>query len=361
MNKKCRVFAYYLPQFHPIPENDAWWGKGFTEWSNVTKAKPLFKGHRQPHLPADLGFYDLRVPETRQAQSDLARQYGIDSFCYWHYWFGNGKTLLDYPIRKVLETGKPEISFCFAWANQTWGGLPFGDGFERILLKQEYPGNHDHERHFYHVLPFFLDSRYSKIHGKPIFQINSPSDIPNTEAFIELWQNLAIRNNLPGIYFIAHGMPEYDYKILGYDGLSFITPFHLFAIYKRTRFESYRKRLSDKLFGPSPNIFEYERVVELSKYDYLNNNGNYFPVAIPNWDHTPRSKKMGNVIVNNSPDLFLKNLNNCYNLIRNKEDDEKIIFIKSWNEWAEGNYLEPDIEFGHRNLEAVQKFLIQPK
>jgi hypothetical protein len=354
---KIRLIAYYLPQFHPNFENNKWCVKGFTEWTNVTKAKPLFKGHLQPHLPADLGFYDLRVPEVRQEQSDLGRNYGIDSFCYWHYWFGNGKTLLDYPIRQVLETGKPEISFCFAWANQTWGGLPFGDGFDRILIKQEYPGIGDHEKHFYHVLPFFLDTRYSKINGKPVFQINSPSDIPNLKSFIDLWQNLALKNNLPGIYFIAHGLPDYEYKKNGYDGLSFITPAHLFRRIKESSWKKYSKIIKRKLFGNTPTVYDYKRVVEASNYSDLDENMNYFPVAIPNWDHTPRSKKMGDVIINNTPELFLENLKNCYKLIANKPDEEKIIFIKSWNEWAEGNYLEPDMELGHKNLEAVKTFI----
>jgi len=351
-----RILAYYLPQYYPIPENDEWWGKGFTEWTNVAKARPLFRGHVQPKIPADLGFYDLRVPETRQAQSDLAIKYGIDGFCYWHYWFGNGKVLLDYPIKKVLETGKPEISFCFAWANQTWGGLPYGDGFERILIEQTYPGIKDYEDHFYYVLPYFRDKRYSRINSKPIFQINHPSDLPDVSYFISFWKELAVSNGLPGIYFIAHELPEYKYMDYGFDGLSLFTPQHLFIRYNRSIKERLKQTLYNKIRKNKLSIYDYRKIVEASNYNDLDQSGNYFPVAIPNWDHSPRSKNKAKIIINNTPELFKQNLINCYNLIRNKPEEERIIFIKAWNEWAEGNFLEPDMQFGHSNLISVRNF-----
>ena len=169
---KSRIIAYYLPQFHPIPENDLWWGKGFTEWTNVGKSKPLFKGHDQPKLPADLGYYDLRIPEVREEQAKMAKFYGIEGFCYWHYWFGNGERLLDRVFKEVLESGKPDFGFCLAWANASWGGLPYGDKYERLLKEQIYPGIEDYTNHFYEVLPAFKDSRYLKVDNKPIFTIS---------------------------------------------------------------------------------------------------------------------------------------------------------------------------------------------
>ena len=153
-----RLIAYYLPQYHPIPENDGWWGRGFTEWTNVAKARPLFRGHYQPHIPADLGFYDLRLPEVRQAQAELARQAGIEGFCYWHYWFA-GKRLLERPFNEVLASGKPDFPFCLAWANATWTGIWY-DAPDRILMEQTYPGQDDHKAHFNALLPAFLDERY---------------------------------------------------------------------------------------------------------------------------------------------------------------------------------------------------------
>src|SRR3954463_14619973 len=155
-----KPIAIHLPQFHPIPENDEWWGKGFTEWTNVTQARPLFPGHKQPHIPADLGFYDLRLEETRIAQAELAKTYGIEGFCYWHYWFGNGKRLLERPFNEVLDSGKPDLGFCLAWANAKWGGVDYGDKYSRLLMDQLYPGPEDFTNHFNEVLPAFKDKRY---------------------------------------------------------------------------------------------------------------------------------------------------------------------------------------------------------
>jgi hypothetical protein len=362
-SNKARLIAYYLPQFQPIPENDLWWGKGFTEWTNVSKAKPLFKGHRQPKLPGELGFYDLRLPEVREAQAQMAKEHGVEGFCYWHYWFGNGKRLLEKTIGEVLQSGKPDLPFCFAWANQTWGGLPYGDLYKRILVEQLYPGKEDFEAHFYEVLPAFLDKRYIRVHNKPVFQINSPTAIPNTKAFIDQWQELAIKNGLDGVFFVAHGLPEFEYKQYGYDSLSFTTPLHLFNRYHDTTINRLIKKTTKrsanyifrKLFN-RPALFDYNRIVDASNYDDLPRDRYFMPVAIPNWDHTPRSGVGGNVILNSSPELFLKNLENCYKLIEHRPLDEKVIFIKSWNEWAEGNFLEPEVEYGLGFLEKVKQF-----
>lgn len=162
---EVRVIAFYLPQFHPTPENDLWWGKGFTEWTNVGKARPLFRGHYQPKVPADLGYYDLRVPETRKAQAEMAREYGIEGFCYWHYWFGNGRELLDFPFKEVLKSGEPDFPFCLGWANHSWEDKQFNkEGNSKILMEQQYPGDTDYTEHFYSLLPAFKDPRLSLIH-----------------------------------------------------------------------------------------------------------------------------------------------------------------------------------------------------
>lgn len=188
---KARLIAYYLPQFHPIPENDEWWGKGFTEWTNVGKAKPLFKGHDQPKVPADLGYYDLRIPEVREEQARMAKEYGIEGFCYWHYWFGNGKRLLEKPFQEVLKSQKPDFGFCLAWANISWGGVAYGDLYERNLMEQKYPGVEDYTNHFNELLPAFLDKRYLTIDGKPIFVVYNAAGLPDPKEFIDLWNKLA--------------------------------------------------------------------------------------------------------------------------------------------------------------------------
>lgn len=209
---KPLLVALYLPQFHPIPENDTWWGKGFTEWTNVAKARRLFPGHYQPHVPADLGFYDLRVPETRQAQADLAQQYGIGAFCYYHYWFA-GRRLLERPFNEVLSSGKPDFPFCLCWANQTWTGIWHGAP-DRVLIEQTYPGSDDATKHFYALLPAFKDPRYVCMDGKPMFLIFRPDDLPDSRNFINLWQKLARENGLAGIHFVGF------YKNRGWDHAS---------------------------------------------------------------------------------------------------------------------------------------------
>lgn len=201
---KARVIAYYLPQFHPIPENDKVWGPGFTEWTNVAKARPVFHSHYQPKIPADLGFYDLRLEETRIQQAQLAKEAGIEGFCYWHYWMGNGKQLLQRPFEEVLSSGKPDFPFCLAWANHDWKTNTWKNkGGNKMICEQLYPGDEDYINHFNHLLPAFKDHRYITIDGKPLFLIFDPYHFAEVTHFIELWRKLAKDNGLKGIYFVA--------------------------------------------------------------------------------------------------------------------------------------------------------------
>ena len=190
------VLAFYLPQFHPIPENDQWWGKGFTEWSNVSKAKPLFQGHYQPHLPADLGFYDLRLPETRAAQAEMAREHGIDGFCYYHYWF-NGRRILERPIREILAAGEPKFPFCVCWANENWTRRWDGRDAE-VLLEQRYSVQDD-IAHIRSLIPMFEDARYIRVDGKPLFLVYRSTAIPDARATTDRWRREAERAGLPGL------------------------------------------------------------------------------------------------------------------------------------------------------------------
>ncbi len=359
---KARVLAYYLPQYHPIPENDEWWGKGFTEWTNVGKAKPLFPGHYQPHVPADLGYYDLRVPETRQAQADMARQYGIEGFVYWHYWFGNGKRLLERPFNEVLESGKPDFPFALAWANQTWQGFNFGiNNTRNALIKQTYPGNSDFINHFNVVLPAFKDRRYITCDGKPIFIIYQPLDIPNTQEFILLWQKLALQNGLPGIYFIglengyfteSEGL-EYKKQLesVGFDAINYMR----LHPNKQSFWQLQFHRLTSYIFR-WPNIYRYKNQMKWFSND-TDRDENAIPCIIPNWDHTPRSGKRGMVFVGSTPKLFRQHIHEVFERIKHKPYDKRFVIIKSWNEWAEGNYLEPDLKWGTQYLEALKNEL----
>ncbi len=352
-----RTIAFYLPQFHPIPENDKWWGKGFTEWTNVGKAKRYFPGHYQPRVPADLGYYDLRVPETRQAQADMARQYGIEGFAYWHYWFGNGKRLLERPFNEVLASGKPDFPFCLSWANETWKGFDHGLTNRNVLIEQLYPGEKDMENHFYEVLPAFLDKRYITVNGKPLFLILKPFDIPNPKCFIDQWQNLAIKNGLSGIHFVGQTGQFEEYKnilALSFDSVNIV------RIQDFMRFgRSLPVKIIDKIlyeFVGIPYIYNFKNAIK--KFTGPEDQEiTCFPTILSGWDHTPRSGRHGIVLYNASPTLFEKHAINVLKNLKNKPYENRIVFIKSWNEWAEGNYMEPDLKYGNGYLVALKSAL----
>lgn len=339
---RARVIAFYLPQFHPIPENDAWWGKGFTEWTNVGKAKPLFQGHYQPHVPADLGYYDLRLPESRRAQTELAQQYGIEAFCYWHYWFGNGKRLLEQPFNEVLRTGEPDFPFCLGWANQTWSGVWHGAP-GRILIEQIYPGLDDFRNHFYALLPAFRDTRYVRVDGKMLFIIYAPKNLPDARLFTSYWQDLAQKEGLEGFHFVAHGMKNpHNYGCQTcVDNAPFVSmdapPLEVKAVHNNSL----------------PRVYHYADFIRYLKE--LNLNINEHPLVIPNWDNTPRCGSGGFVLHGSSPELFRQMMDNAIARIETTQNPEqRIVFVKAWNEWGEGNHLEPDTLHGHRYLEAIR-------
>lgn len=338
---RARVIALYLPQFHPIPENDLWWGKGFTEWTNTGKAKPMFEGHYQPHVPADLGYYDLRVSETRQAQADLARQYGIEAFCYWHYWFA-GQRLLERPFNEVLQSGQPDFPFCLAWANDTWTGIWHGAP-ERVLIEQTYPGPEDYIAHFEALLPAFRDRRYLKVNGSLVFLVYVPADLPDARQFTGLWQELASRAGLPTFHFVAVGVHEPEQ--FGCQSAVADSPFVEMRIPPLD--------VSALDGGMPPVVYQYEDLVQHLREKRLADNE--YPLVIPNWDNTPRSGSNGLVLHESSPELFRAMMDDAVSVVEKRSDrEQRIIFVKSWNEWAEGNHLEPDLRYGHAYLEAIR-------
>ncbi len=355
-NNKVRILATYLPQFHPIPENDEWWGKGFTEWTNVGKAKPLFKGHYQPRVPADLGYYDLRLPEVRQQQADMAEKYGVEGFCYWHYWFGNGKRLLERPFNEVLASGKPDFPFCLSWANHSWKDKQFSkDGTDRLLIEQQYLGEADYTAHFNALLPAFLDKRYIRVDNKPLFQIYQPLHFPEVDLFIRIWQSLAKQNGLEGIHFVGHTLGEEDFdKILakGFDAVNMVRMYHFYKHEYSLPERAYSKMM--RVWFKHGKIFDYRKLYKYfsSKADERDN---CYPTIIPNWDHSPRSGRRGNIFINSNPKVFKKHVKQVLNTIKDKEPEHRIIFLKSWNEWAEGNYMEPDLKFKSGYLEALRE------
>lgn len=353
--KRIRAIAFYLPQFHPTKENDEWWGKGFTEWTNVAKARPLFKGHYQPHIPADLGFYDLRLSESREAQAELAKRYGIEGFCYWHYWFGNGKRLLERPFDEVLASGKPDFPFCLAWANHSWMKKmwdPKATYKDKLLVEQTYPGDKDIEQHFYAVLPAFRDKRYITIDGKPLFYIYSPLDYSDVSHFITIWHKLAVMNGLNGIYFVGQGRRSDRERILslGFDAINDTTIFEI--LNGRNSFLLAVRKVIARLLK-YPIAFRYVDAMKYWVYQEARLH-DVIPTIIPNWDHSPRSGAKGLILTGDTPSLFKKHVEEVINLIKDKEEQRRIVFIKSWNEWGEGNYLEPDLQYGCKKLEAFR-------
>ncbi|MBQ0085572.1 MAG: glycoside hydrolase family 99-like domain-containing protein [Prevotella sp.] len=382
---KARVIAYYLPQFHPIPENDEAWGPGFTEWKNVVKARPLFRGHYQPRIPADLGFYDLRLPEIREQQAQMAREAGIEGFCYWHYWFGKGKMLLQRPFQEVLASGKPDFPFCLAWANHDWTTGTWKKSYKEftneIIAKQEYPGIEDYILHFNYCLPAFKDKRYITVDGKPLFVIYEPYHFTDVTLFMETWRRLAEENGLKGIYFVgiikststvkrqADGtltrtMPNLkssadvynDILKLGFDGLNSLgkTRAEMLSLGKYNMLinEALRKKLP---FLPALK-YNYAKVVKhfFAPEDVWEN---IYPTILPQWDRSPRIGKSYGIYVNSTPEAFKEHVIDATNVIKDKSDEHKILFLRSWNEWAEGNYVEPDEKYGHGYLNALKEAL----
>ncbi|MBW0003933.1 MAG: glycoside hydrolase family 99-like domain-containing protein [Hyphomicrobiales bacterium] len=368
-----RVIAFYLPQFHPIPENNEWWGQGFTEWTNVAKAKPLYPGHEQPRLPADLGFYDLRVPETRAEQARMARASGIEGFCYWHYWFGHGRRILERPFDEVLGSGAPSFPFCLAWANQSWTGIWHGNP-SSVLIEQKYPGPEDERAHFDWALKAFRDPRYMTVNGKPIFCVFAPHDMPSTSAFTRHWRQLAADAGLPGLYLVAvshitadSGIDPYRNSVVDpFDAVTHLTPLdYIGSRYLRRPLDfAYRWKTRDFVtrFSPwaakykRPVCFEYADVVERALTN-MPDGARFLPQVIPNWDNTPRSGQRGTVYMNSTPELFGQYLSKAKAIVKNHPKNEAIIFVKAWNEWAEGNYLEPDLKHGHGYLDVMREVL----
>ncbi len=341
------VIAHYLPQFHPIPENDEWWGTGFTEWTNVTKARPLFWGHQQPHLPSDLGFYDLRVPEVREAQADLARDHGVTAFCYWHYWFG-GKRLLERPFDDTLTSGSPDFPFCLAWANQTWSGIWHGAP-NRILVEQTYPGPDDERAALRRTCA--RRSRTIATCGSPAGRCSSSTSrptCPSRPGSSSAGRSMASDAGFDGLYLVAgHGRVRLPHPRRGR-----VRCRRLVRVPLR---RGPRLPHAGTVDGPAatqrgPKRYPYRSTFPEPPTDLA---GPVFPCVYPNWDNTPRSGRGGVLALDSTPERFGAQVRRALELVAELPVDEQVLMIKSWNEWAEGNYLEPDRQYGKARLEAL--------
>lgn len=362
---EIKPLALYLPQYHPIKENDEWWGKGFTEWTNVGKAKPLYKGHQQPKLPTDLGYYDLRVPEVRAQQAKMAREYGIYGFIYYHYWFGNSKLLLETIAEEVLRTKEPDFPFCFCWANETWSGI--WHGLEnKVLAQQVYPGREDIIKHLEYLIPFFKDERYIKVDGKPLLMIYEPLKMDNVKEYLALYREIALELDLSGLYLVcsSKGNDNLKYSEMGFDA-NVSNAYH--AAFD-TEVNNWRKKNAPSLLQRVINkIFKIKhkekgpiRVnadIIFSNTTFKETDVETYPMIVPNWDNTPRSGRRGVVMENTSPESFSKEVKKAKKFLDNSHNKENFLIIKSWNEWAEGNILEPDREHSYDYLNALNNAL----
>jgi len=378
MDMKARIIGLYLPQYHPIPENDEWWGPGFTEWNNVVKARPQFHGHYQPRLPADLGFYDLRLPEVREQQTALAREAGLEGFCYYHYWFGHGKQLLERPFNEVLASGKPDFPFCLCWANHDWTNKTWKKGSslrrDSMIMQMHYDFE-DHVLHFQTLLPAFRDPRYIKVDGKPVFAIWAPRKFPEIKRFIDLWQQMARENGLDGIHFIGYtdnvrksvkderGKQTYwdvnqvcniyrEILDMGFDAVMSSGLFRAQTMCKG-RLRTVISKIGENSLLPYSYRTDYARTM---KYYYVKEDGweNVYPTLLPQWDRTPRAGSKTNPLVDSTPEKFQQTVEEALRLVADKQPAHRLLFLKAWNEWGEGNYVEPDQRFGHGYLQALR-------
>jgi lipopolysaccharide biosynthesis protein len=351
--RKLRFLAFYLPQFHPTVENDMWWGPGFTEWTNVAKANPLFRGHEQPDLPADLGFYDLRLPETRIAQAVLAAAHGVSGFCYFHYWF-EGRRLLGRPFAEVLRSGEPDFPFCLCWANENWSRAWDGKSGE-ILVEQTYSAADD-QRHIRWLCEAFADHRYVTVDGKPVFLVYRALRLPDARRTTDTWRAEAQRAGFEDLYLCAvHGGRDQrrDPAALGMDAAVQFAPFYGLKRRRHGRLARAAHRwFLRRSADAEPAIYEYSTVVDdnLSVPVPLYTS---YPCVSPGFDSSPRRPLGGATItVGSTPDLYEHWLRRVVERFEPPTPEENFVFVNAWNEWAEGNHLEPGRRWGRRYLEA---------
>jgi hypothetical protein len=359
-----KLIAFYLPQFHPIPENDEWWGEGFSDWVNVKKATPLYAGHKQPRIPhPDIGYYDPRNIEILETQARIAKAHGIHGFCFYHYWF-DGKLLLEKPVENLLLAGRPDIPFCLCWANEPWTRA--WDGRDRdVLMPQRYGGEREWIEHFNYLLPAFQDPRAIRIDGRPVFLIYRVGSLTRANDMIRTWRKLAEKAGLPGLHIVAmlsvfsdgsdfkdanidatcEFYPTYATRPRGFDYLwgAFRLGLHLRVLKRYT-----------PLFARSIVRVSYDyvwkRILTSDKVFSTQYRG-----AFVSWDNTPRKGRKGFIMQNALPERYRFWLEQQLRRVRQDKDQEPLLFVNAWNEWAEGAYLEPDKTYGYSFLEATRE------
>ena len=371
-----KIIPLYLPQFHTIPENDEWWGKGFTEWVNVREAKPLFEGHNQPRVPLNNNYYDLSDIETLKWQCRIAKEYGIYGFCMYHYWF-NGHLLLEKPMEMLLAHPEIDIKYCISWANHDWtDAWKASNRQPKVLIAHNFDEEKDWVDHFNYLLPFFKDPRYMTENNKPLMVIYIPNIIRKLKKMLDVWSQMARDNGFDGLTFIYqsaassfdnswdHSLFDYGVEMNpGYVGLanrqknSSFFPKLMKYSHEIKRFLHIRRSLlpQKKITEVSKADYDYtwQRILELRP---ISNAPKMIPCAFTDWDNTPRHKERGYLFQGVSPDKFKSYFIQLIDNTKNFYDTD-MIFVFAWNEWAEGGYLEPDEKNGFAFLEAIKECL----
>lgn len=352
-----RIIALYLPQYHPFPENDEWWGKGFTEWTSTARAVPLYKGHYQPHIPADLGFYDLRLREVREQQAELAGEAGIEGFCYWHYWFGNGKQLMAEIINDVIASGKPDFPFMLGWANHSWYAKNWNSKDskkDRLLIEQTFPGEEDIRMHYEYARIAFKDPRYIKEGNRPLFMVYIAKAVP--ERMIELWNQWAKEDGFDGIYFLGNVPYDADESSFIEKGFSSVIkdrPNKVKTSHHEDKLMFIIKKFKSRIFGIPDHLTPYKKAIDMLVDEEDDSKETIIPNLVPNFDHSPRSGRYGLILDGSTPDLFYGMCTRVLNIVKKKQN--KFIMLRSWNEWGEGNHMEPDLKFGKGYIKALRR------
>jgi hypothetical protein len=361
VSPRARVIAFYLPQFHTTPENDEWWGKGFTEWTNVKRARPLYRSHKQPVIPGELGYYDLTSAETRAAQAQLAKAYGVSGFCYWHYWF-QGRRLLNRPFDEVLASGEPDFPFCLGWANVAWTA-EWAGASNRVLIAQEYSAK-DWDEHLAFLFQAFSDARYIRVDGKPLFYIHQPATIPDPARTADLIREGAEKAGVGQVFLVGNNIGDHERAVWGFDAFTRHFPaWNPLASIKAgmpqwvpdgvvERVEAWDKARRKRLNRPRRR--SYRKWVVNDRGGILPGSVHQIPLAVSNWDNTPRVGWRGLVLTGATPAAFRRHLDRVLHSIESRPASQRLVFLKSWNEWAEGNYVEPDRTTGRARLEVLR-------
>jgi lipopolysaccharide biosynthesis protein len=344
---QVKAVAFYLPQFHPFRENSAWWGEGFTEWTNVSKAKPQYVGHLQPRLPGELGFYDLRLPDVMHKQIALARHYGLDGFCFHHYWF-NGRQLMDLPVRNFLADPTLDINFCLCWANENWSRR--WDGSESDILIAQNHTPEDDIAFLDNISAALEDRRYIKVDGKPLLIVYRVSLLPNAAETAARWRARARERGLPGLYLVAaRTFDMVDPQFHGFDAAVEFPPHRVRTQRVRDEIEIVNPKFTGR-------VFDYKDLAD--KYCRMEEEGSTsFKTVAPGWDNEARKPGAGQIYHGATPAIYAIWLRSAAAATMRRRPEERLLFINAWNEWAEGAYLEPDRTYGHGYLNATATVL----